>query len=66
MRGPLCGQAENVIVARHEHPTVPAGMSKVLFVLGSQPIHLHERTDLNASLPEPFHHGRRNVLVPIV
>ncbi len=57
MRGPLCGQTEKVIVVRHEHPTVPAGMSKVLFVLGSQPIHLNERTDLNAPLPEPFRHG---------
>ncbi len=66
MRGPLCGQAENVIVVRHEHPTVPPGMSKGLLVLGAQPIHLNERTDLNAPLPEPLRYGRRNVLVPMV
>ncbi len=66
MRGPLYSQAEKVIVVRHEHPTLPADMSKVLFVLGSQPIHLNERTDLYAPLAEPVCHGRRNVLVPIV
>ncbi|MCS4193435.1 hypothetical protein GGP50_001656 [Salinibacter ruber] len=56
MRAPLCGQAEKVIVVRHEHPTVPPGMSKVLLVLGSLPIHFGERTDLYAPLPEPFRH----------
>ncbi len=57
MRAPLCGQAEKVIVVRHEHPTVPPGMSKVLLlVLGSLPIHFGEHTDLYAPLPEPFRH----------
>nr|WP_279303341.1 hypothetical protein [Salinibacter ruber] len=41
-------------------------MSKGLLVLGAQPIHLNERTDLNAPLPEPLRYGRRNVLVPMV